>query len=120
MRLDHTVDDLCRRHLTDTHQEELYQTDMYTTHGSVDPQHEGHIVEEDDQADTDQHNQNDIANLNDNEQKIIDAIKQTGAITRKEVEELLNLGKTSAFKYLSILCVDILPLLKQGDSYRPI
>ena len=36
--------------------------------------------------------------------KIIDAIKQTGAITRKEVEELLNLGKTSAFKYLSILC----------------
>ena len=23
---------------------------------------------------------------------------------RKEVEELLNLGKTSAFKYLSILC----------------
>ena len=51
-----------------------------------------------------QHNQNDIANLNDNEQKIIDAIKQTGAITRKEVEELLNLGKTSAFKYLSILC----------------
>ena len=52
--------------------------------------------------------------------KIIDAIKQTGAITRKEVEELLNLGKTSAFNYLSILCVDILPLLKQGDSYRPI
>ena len=52
--------------------------------------------------------------------KIIDAIKQTGAITRKEVEELLNLGKTSAFKYLSILCVDILPLLKQGDSYRPV
>ena len=36
--------------------------------------------------------------------KIIDAIKQTGAITRKEVEELLNLGKTSAFKYLIILC----------------
>ena len=35
--LDHTIDDLRRRHLTDAHQKELNQTDTYTAYYSIDP-----------------------------------------------------------------------------------
>ena len=54
VRLNHTVHNLRRRHLTDTHQEELYETNVHTAHCSIDPQHEGHIIEENDQPDKDQ------------------------------------------------------------------
>ena len=54
MRLDHTVHDLRGRHLTDTHQEELYETDVHTTDCGIDPQHERHVIEENDQPYKDQ------------------------------------------------------------------
>ena len=46
VRLNHTVHDLCGRHLTDAHQEELHQTDVNTTHCGIDPQHKRYIVQE--------------------------------------------------------------------------
>ena len=58
MRLDHAIDDLRRRHLTDTHQEELDQTNMHTAHYGVDPQHKRYIIQENEDADRYQHNQN--------------------------------------------------------------
>jgi hypothetical protein len=53
MRLNHTIDDLSGRHLTDSHQKELNQTDMYTTHYGIDPEHEGYIIQKDKYGDRD-------------------------------------------------------------------
>ena len=47
VRLNHTVNDLCGRHFANTHKEELNQTDTNATNCGIDPQHEGHVIEED-------------------------------------------------------------------------
>ena len=57
VRLDHTIDDLCRRYLTDAHEEELNQTDMYSAYYGIDPQHERYIVQKDKYGDRNQNDQ---------------------------------------------------------------
>ena len=60
MRLNHTIDDFCGRHFTDAHEEELDQTDMHAADDGIDPQHEGHIIEEDTEPYDNKGNKNNI------------------------------------------------------------
>ena len=46
MRLNHRLDDNRRRHITDAHEKELHQRDLYSRHFGRQPKHERNIVEE--------------------------------------------------------------------------
>ena len=60
VRLNHAVDDFCGRYATDAHQKQLDERYTHTADLCIDPQHERHIVEENDDRNAEQYNQNDL------------------------------------------------------------
>ena len=71
VRLDEAVHNLRRGHLTDAHEEQLYQRDTNTTHLCVYPQHKRHIVEKDNQKNAENNQQNNSKDIHNSKRLIV-------------------------------------------------